>query len=127
MFPFAETRSTVEEARRFYSLYEAESNLYWITKPEEHGNLSPISPAILSFFVANLKASEPTSPFTPLRASQTADMIVTPSGQVSTSIGGKTVYSINRTRAQAVLKPSPTLSEKSDLQKLQTRLQQNIR
>jgi cephalosporin-C deacetylase-like acetyl esterase len=126
MFPFAGARQTHDEVKRFYGLYGAGDNLQWITGPGGHGNLGPISPAIMAFFTKNLKAaSEPT--FTALRATNTADMIVTPTGQVATSIGRETVQSLNRIRAESLIRPAPRFSTSADMQSLQARLRQDIR
>ena len=92
MFPFAGARTTVDEAKRFYGLIGTADGVEWITGPGGHGNLGPISPQILSFFTRHLKGAEPNPPFAAVRAPDTARMIVTPTGQVSTSIGGETVY-----------------------------------
>lgn len=116
MFPFAGARTTVDEARRFYGVYGAADKLEWITGPGGHGNLGPISPAILAFFTKNLKGAAPDHPFTAMRPSSTAVMIVTPTGQVTTSIGGETVYSINRKRAEMLL-AKRTLPNTKTLQK----------
>jgi len=126
MFPFAGARTTADEAKAFFKLYGADDKLQWITGPGGHGNLGPISPQILAFFTKNLKGAEPNPAFTPIRAAQTADMIVTPTGQVSTSIGGETVYSINRQRAAKVIPQLPALSSKGDVEKLQKRLRADI-
>jgi cephalosporin-C deacetylase-like acetyl esterase len=116
MFPIAGARTTVDEARRFYGLYGAADKLEWITGPGGHGNLGPISPAILAFFTKSLKGSAPERPFTPMRPANAAGMIVTPTGQVSASIGGETVYSINRKRAEMLItKRAPP--NKNQLQK----------
>src|SRR6185295_10749824 len=72
------------------------------------------------------KGAAPSAAFTPLRPAQTADMIVTPTGQVATSIGGETVYSINRARAKTLLAPPQPVSGKGDIERLQTRLQQDV-
>jgi hypothetical protein len=117
----------VDEVKRFYGLYSAGDNIQWITGPGGHGNLGPISPAIMAFFVKNLKGGAGESTFAPLRAAQTADMIVTPSGQVSSAIGGETVYSLNRGRAQAMMAHANVLSSKGDLSKLQNQLRKDIR
>ena len=84
MFPFAGTRSTVQEARRFYALFDPASagtgsggtpeiptapalnadttntvpptaHLQFITGPGGHGALQPITGNILSFFLRNLQ------------------------------------------------------------------------
>ena len=127
MFPFAGARTTVDEARSFYSHFGAGDKLQWITGPGGHGNLGPISPQILAFFTKNLKGAEPSAAFTPIRTAQAADMIVTPTGQVSTSIGGETVYSINRKRVESVIPKATALSNDNDVEKLQKKLRADIR
>jgi cephalosporin-C deacetylase-like acetyl esterase len=102
MFPFEGARQTFEEAQRVFGLYGAGDRIQWITGPGGHGNLGPIAPAILSFFTRNLKGGGEAS-YTPLRPQSTADMICTPTGQVATSIGGETVWSLNRKRAESLI------------------------
>jgi len=106
MFPFEGARQTHDEAARIYKLYGAEDKLQWITGPGGHGNLGPISPAILGFFVHHL-AGGPVgdATFTPLRVANAADLLVTPTGQVATSLGGETVASI--VKAHGPPRPKP--------------------
>jgi dienelactone hydrolase len=59
MFPFEGARQSYEEAQRIYKLYDAGERLQWITGPGGHGNLGPIAPAILGFFVRYLKDGPP--------------------------------------------------------------------
>ena len=100
MFPFEGARHTYDEAKRIYGIYGSENNLQWITGPGGHGNLGPISPAILGFFLHHLKgAPAGDAAFTPERPQRAEDLLVTPTGQVSTSIGGETVASIVRAHA----------------------------
>jgi cephalosporin-C deacetylase-like acetyl esterase len=107
MFPFEGARQTVDEAKRFYALYGAEDRIQWITGPGGHGNLGPVSPAIMKFFTKNLKGSDAEPTFTPLRAAQSSDMIVMPSGQVSEIPGVTTVHALNRQRAATFVAKSP--------------------
>jgi cephalosporin-C deacetylase-like acetyl esterase len=113
MFPFEGARQSVEEAKGVYKLYGAEDRLQWITGPGGHGNLGPISPAILGFFIHYMKdgpAGDAT--FTPLRPQNAADLVCTPTGQVSTSMGGETIPSIIRAHAAQVLpKTRPSATE----------------
>jgi hypothetical protein len=106
MFPFEGARQTHDEAAQFYKLYGAEEKLQWITGPGGHGNLGPISPAILGFFVHYL-AGGPAgdATFTPLRIANAADLLVTPTGQVATSLGGETVASIVKSHVPTRAKP----------------------
>src|SRR4029078_9205190 len=94
MFPFEGARQSVDEAKRFYGLYGAGDRLQWITGPGGHGNLGPIPPAIMKFFTKNLKGSDAEPTFTTLRAAQTSDMTVIPTGQVSEIPGATTVYAL---------------------------------
>jgi cephalosporin-C deacetylase-like acetyl esterase len=116
MFPFEGARQTVDEAKGVYKLYGAEDHLQWITGPGGHGNLGPISPAILGFFIHYLKdgpAGDAT--FTPLRPQNAADLLCTPTGQVAASIGGETIPSIIRARAAQILpKTRPSGAELKD-------------
>ena len=101
MFPFAGAKQTYEEARRIWGLYGAADRLRWITGPGGHGALQPIAPKILAFLTSALK-DDPQMPeyrqFAPLRRE---DLLCTPTGQLSTSIGSETVESINRKRLPA--------------------------
>ena len=127
MFPFEGARRTFEEAKRVYGLYGAAERIQWITGPGGHGNLGPIAPAILNFLVKNLKGASTEATYTPLRPEHPADMICTPTGQVSTSIGGETVFSLNRKRAESVMAAAPIVSSRAELERLQTRLRSDIR
>jgi cephalosporin-C deacetylase-like acetyl esterase len=101
MFPFEGARHTYEESKRIYGIYGSEGNLQWITGPGGHGNLGPISPAILGFFQHHLKGTpERDAAFTAERPQRAEDLLVTPTGQVSTSIGGETIASIVRAHAR---------------------------
>jgi len=116
MFPFEGARQTFEEAKRVFSLYGAEDRIQWITGPGGHGNLTPIAPAILTFFTRNLKGAGDAT-YTPLRPEHPTDMICTPTGQVATSIGGETVYSLNRKRAESLI-PTPAKVTAGDIRML---------
>ena len=95
MFPFEGARQTYEEVKRIYKLYGAEDHLQWITGPGGHGNLGPISPAILGFFIHHL-AGGPAGDanFMAMRPQHPENLLCTPTGQVSTSLGGETVASL---------------------------------
>lgn len=112
MFPFEGARQTRDEAARIYKLYGAEDHLQWITGPGGHGNLAPISPAILGFFLHYLKnAPAGEAAFTPLRIQNPADLLCTPTGQVSTSLGGETIPSIIKAEAAKLPQKHPAAAE----------------
>jgi hypothetical protein len=101
MFPFAGAKVAHEEAQHFWKLYGAEDKLVWITGPGPHGALAPIAADILAFFAKNLNATG-TPAFTDLRPADPADVRVTPTGQLSTSIGSETVQSLMAAEARAL-------------------------
>ncbi len=95
MFPFAGARQTFEEAKRIYGLYNAADRIEWIHGPGRHGNLGPIGGQIVSFLVRNLKPGTPEPAFGQFKPAHRDELLSTPTGQVSTSLGGETVESIN--------------------------------
>lgn len=109
MFPFEGARQSYEEAKRIYALYGADDRLQWITGPGGHGNLGPISPAILGFFAKYLKGDTAEQKWDPARIANPNELLCTPTGQMSTSIGGETVASLNRKRASAILTARPAI------------------
>jgi cephalosporin-C deacetylase-like acetyl esterase len=127
MFPFEGARQTYEEAKRIYALYGAEDRMKWLTGPGGHGALGPIYPDILAFFVRYLKNSDEKPPFTPLGPARREDLLCTPTGQLSTSIGSETVHSINRKRAEELLPRKEALRSQADLDRLRLRLRDDIR
>jgi cephalosporin-C deacetylase-like acetyl esterase len=127
MFPFAGARQTYEEAKRIYQLYDAGDRLQWFTGPGGHGNLIPMAPKLLGFLAQYLKSGAAEVNYTTLRPEHREDMICTPGGQVSTSIGGETIYSLNRKRADALLTTLRTVSNKADLDRLRARTKDDIR
>ncbi len=126
MFPYEGAHQTYDEVKGFYGIYGAADKVQWITGPGGHGNLGPISPQILGFFTKYLKGGPPEHAFTAMRVENREDLQVTPTGQVATSIGGETVYSLNRKRAATVEAPERVLKTSADLDSLRTRLRQDI-
>ena len=72
MFPFAGARQTFGEAQRIYGLYDARDRLQWIRACS--GNVAPIAPSIIAFFVKHLAGRDDPPAFTPLRPERPADV-----------------------------------------------------
>ena len=117
MFPFEGARQSYNEAKRIYALYGAEDRLQWITGPGGHGNLGPISPAILTFFAKYLKGDTAEQQMIPARPANPDDLRCTPTGQVATSLGGETVWSLNRRRVTAP-RPEDVPHLRADIRRL---------
>jgi dienelactone hydrolase len=101
MFPFAGARKSVDEAKRIYGLYDAGDRLQWITGPGRHGNLRPIYPQIMGFFLHWLTGSAENPAVEMLPVPDAKDLLCTKTGQVASSLGGATVASVNRVNAPA--------------------------
>ncbi len=113
MFPYAGAKTTYEEAKRFYTALGVADRLHWIVGPGGHGNLGPLMPDILAFFLqslAGVPASAPKPLIVKIPAPPTEAQLCTKTSQVASSLGGETVYSINQKQADALsshrVKPS---------------------
>ena len=84
------------------------------------------APAILSFFVTNLKAAGGIR-LHAFPAGACSGQMVTPTGQVGTTFQGETVASLTRTRAACVAAAPATITNGGDVSRLQTRLAGDIR
>ncbi len=127
MFPLAGAGAAFEEARGVYRLYGAEDRITWIQGPGGHGALAPIAPNIVAFFTRWLKDEPAQRPFTPPPRLAPERLLVTPTGQVSTSIGGETIQSLNAARARQVSAARPTVTSSADVVALRRRLAADIR
>jgi cephalosporin-C deacetylase-like acetyl esterase len=127
MFPFAGARKAVEEIKGVYKLYGAEDRLSWIYGPGGHGALSPISSDIVAFFTRWLKNEPDKRPFVAPPRLSPDRLLVTPTGQISTSIGGETIQSLNVTRARQVSAKRPVVASVADLEALRAKLKTDIR
>lgn len=107
MFPYAGAQRSYEEAKRFYGLYGAADKLRWITGPGGHGALGPIHPEILAFFTRALKGSIEPPSYTRMTPDKPADLACTSTGQVASSLGGETIVSIIRNRANQIRRDKP--------------------
>jgi hypothetical protein len=126
MFPFAGAQQTYQEAKRFFGLLGSEGNLEWITGPGGHGNLGPIANQILTFLASKLTGDPTPRTLLQFRPNDADDLTVTPSGQVSISLGSKPVEALTREHAQGRL-ASPQTLDSGSLVKFQERIRAQVR
>jgi cephalosporin-C deacetylase-like acetyl esterase len=124
MFPIDGARASFAEAKRFYGLMGADDRITMIEGPGGHGNLGPISPQIVAFFTKYLMDSPAERPFTPVPLGDAARLLVTPTGQLSTSVGGETLQTLARAEADA--NPAPVMANETPAARL-ARLRTAIR
>lgn len=96
MFPFAGARQSRDEARRIYGLYGATDHLSWINGPGHHGNLGPIMAEIIGFYTHWLLHGEETPTLENLPPPPPQALLCTKTGQVASSLGGETIFSLSR-------------------------------
>jgi len=101
-FPLDGARQTYEEVKRYWKLYDWEDRIEWITGPGGHGALGPVSGRILGFLARWLKDEKTAPEFRQFPAMRREELLVTPTGQLSTSIGSETVESYNRKQVHVV-------------------------
>lgn len=96
-FPIAGAAETFAEARDFYARFDATANLTLVRGPGGHCNLPAVMPEVLGFLMHHLQGpGAPIPAFENVRPRDQEELIVTPKGQVSTSLGGKTVEDLVR-------------------------------
>jgi len=110
MFPIAGARAAYAEAKSFYGVMGAEDRITMIEGPGGHGNLGPIAPQILTFFSKWLKDDASTPAFAPAAVGDASRLLVTETGQISTSIGGETIQTLARAEADRQ-RPEPIPGE----------------
>lgn len=102
-FSIQGARETFEETRQAYKSFGKEENFSMVEDDYIHGSTRKNREALYSFFqkVLNL----PGNPFDEkVELLSLEDLKVTRTGQVSTSLGSETVFSINKAETQGLLK-----------------------
>lgn len=126
MFPFAGARATYEEASRIYGLYGAEDRIRFFTGPGHHGAIAPLMPGVVAFFLKNLANQDAPPTMSSLAPPPPEALRCTATGQVTTSLPGKTIYEINRQRADMLERPAAKIASERQLKELQERLKTEI-
>ena len=126
-FPIAGSRKTFQESRRIYSLLGAEEKISTAYDSGPHGTTQRQREAIYAWMNRWLKGQKgEISPEPAIQTEYEEDMLCTPTGQVSTSLGGETVSTLNMGRFSELAPPRPALIGKQELNRLQARLHKEI-
>jgi cephalosporin-C deacetylase-like acetyl esterase len=125
MFPFEGARKAVEEARRVYGFYGAQID--WITGPGKHANLRPIYPEMMRFFLRQLRGVDEAPKVVDFGAPPISELECTTTGQVTTSLQGETLFSLNRAAAKNAIRKQPAIANKAQLAHLRTQVKEQIR
>ena len=104
-FPIGGARATFAEAQRVYDSLGMADKLKMVEADDGHGYTLPRRLAAYSWMSKWLKGQEDDGVEPKFPLATEAELYCTPTGQVSTSLGGESVFTLNRKRA-AQLRPA---------------------
>jgi len=99
-FSISGARETYAETGHLYSLLGAPEKLILFEADNTHGYSLPRRLAAYDWLGRWLKGSKDASPEREVKVDATEDLRCTPSGQVASSLGGETVFSLNIKRVE---------------------------
>jgi cephalosporin-C deacetylase-like acetyl esterase len=99
-FPIAGARETFAEATRVYSAIGAKEKLEMFEADDGHGYSKPRRLAAYEWFGRILKGIDDKDPEPQIEMATPEELRCTPTGQVSTSLGGETVFALNQKRLE---------------------------
>jgi cephalosporin-C deacetylase-like acetyl esterase len=99
-FPIAGARETFAEALRVYSAIGAKEKLGMFEADDGHGYSKPRRLAAYQWFGRWLKGIDDKDPEPQIEKATPEELRCTPTGQVSTSLGGETVFTLNQKRLE---------------------------
>jgi cephalosporin-C deacetylase-like acetyl esterase len=101
-FPIVGARDTFAELKAVYSRLGLGDRIAMVEADDGHGYSAPRRAAAYDWFGRWLKQAGDREPEVEIRPEAEADLNCTPTGQVSTSLGGEDVFTLNRKRAEAL-------------------------
>jgi len=126
-FPIAGSRKTFQESQRIYSLLGAGEKISTSYDSGPHGTTQRQLEAIYAWMNRWLKGQNgEISPEPSFQTEYEEDLICTPTGQLSTSLGGETVSTLNMGRFSKLAPPRQVLIGKPDLDRFQAKLREEI-
>jgi dienelactone hydrolase len=123
-FPLAGARRSYEESRRLYGLFGAQEKIAWAVGPGGHGMPQNVREAVYGWMTRWLKGGAAGPVAEPaFRSEYEEALYCTPTGQVSTSLGGETASTLTMRRYADKRSPRPALDRlRTDIARL-TRFQ----
>ncbi len=103
-FPIEGTRQTFAEVQSLYKKIGAPERIKMVEFDHPHMYSQPLREATYAWFDKWLKGAEPDAHEPEITTEKDATLECTATGQVITSLGGKTVYDFNRTQAEQELR-----------------------
>lgn len=97
-FPIAGARQTFAESTDFYALFGNGDKVSMITADQPHGWSLPLREQAYSWFAREFAAPSAAGAETPVKLEDAETLAVTPTGQLQSSFGSRTIREINRDR-----------------------------
>ncbi len=125
-FPIKGAIATFNEAQAFYGHFDAAPQVELVHGPGGHCNLTAVMPQVLGFLAKHLQGpAAPVPVFADIRPRDSDALTVTPTGQILTSLGGKTIDDYTRARAAEFAAP-PVAATHEAMEAMRPRLQRDI-
>jgi hypothetical protein len=99
-FPIAGARETFAEASKVYAAIGANEKLGMFEADDGHGYTKPRRVAAYEWFARLLKGIDDKAPEPQIEMATPEELRCTPTGQVSTSLGGESVFTLNQKRLE---------------------------
>ncbi|MFN0084635.1 MAG: acetylxylan esterase [Blastocatellia bacterium] len=123
-FAISGARETYAEAKRGYAALGAPERLSMVEADDEHGYTKPRRLAAYRWFGRWLKGAEDQGPEPEVEIATADELQCTGTGQVVTSIGGETIFSLNQQRMAQLGRKEPALT---DLASYQEEIRRRVR
>ena len=104
-------RETYQEAQHVYSVMGAPDKVSQFEADNGHGYLQPRRMAAYRWLGRWFKGQEDDAPEEPVAPASEEELRCTDSGQVTVSLGGETVFSLNQKRYEEVKPQRPPLTD----------------
>lgn len=112
-FSIAGARATYAEARALYERLGAGDRIGITEADDGHGYSEPRRQAAYRWFERWLKGTEREVAEGHIPIAREDELWATKSGQVATSLGGETVFTLNRKRAEGLKRPGPPVARQT--------------
>lgn len=122
-FPIAGARQTFREGKRIYGLLGADEKFQMVEADDGHGYSLPRRLAAYRWMNRWLKGVDAPIAEPEMEIESEADLRCTTTGQVTSALGGETIFSLNRAEAERVKPKRNAVNSAADLR----RWQQEIR
>jgi cephalosporin-C deacetylase-like acetyl esterase len=125
-FPIEGTRQTFREVKRLYGLLGAEEKLSMVEADDEHGYTRPRRLAAYRWMNRWLKGVDAPIEEPEIEIESEEELRSTPAGQVSLSLGGETIFSINLAEARRVKPKRNAAATPEELRRFQEEIRAQV-